>query len=277
MNRKLLSLFAALIVSVGLMGSAIAGGSGSGYVMGISPATAGVEQGASFQTGATLSSDSSDGEVQGWSYGICHDDTHFQLDSVGNADTDTVKNGSPADFNEIGTFSDGYTQGVVICFTGCATVAAGTTITMTNGNYTAIGAENDSSDIAVCNTLGAPPVAVAVVTGGSSVSPGTNSSTVTIVPPPPTIDFRRGDTNDDGVINIADIVWLLAEMFQGGPVTDCTGADDTNSDGTVDAADAIYLAAGMFQGGPDPAAPYPDCGGDSDPEPGDCAEYNSCP
>lgn len=277
MNKKLTSFSLALLFSAVLCMPVVAAGAGSnGYVIGISPAAAEVQAGAAFQTAATLSSDSSDGEIQGWSYGICHDETHYQLDSIGDADTATVQNGAPAGFNEIGTFANGYTQGVVICFTGCATVAAGTTISMTNGNYTAIGSDGDSSDIAYCDSLGIPPVAIAIVTGGASLSPSTNSATITIVPPPPTLDFIRGDTNQDGGVNIADGIWLLAALFNAGSSYDCVSGSDANDDDTVDAADAIYIFNYVFLGGAEPSAPFSDCGQEAGQQPEDCEESNWC-
>ena len=37
----------------------------------------------------------------------------------------------------------------------------------------------------------------------------------------PTPQFLRGDPNDDGRNDIADAIWIVAELFRGGPETDC--------------------------------------------------------
>ena len=74
--------------------------------------------------------------------------------------------------------------------------------------------------------------------------------------------FLRGDTNADAQLNIADGVWLLNDLFQGGPSTIglCFAANDVNSDGSIDAADAVYVFNYQFLNGPPPAAPSPGCG-----------------
>ena len=62
-------------------------------------------------------------------------------------------------------------------------------------------------------------------------------------------DFIRGDANDDGSLNIGDVVWLLNELFvAGSPQTDCPLADDANADGLVNIADAITLLDHLFAG-----------------------------
>ena len=88
--------------------------------------------------------------------------------------------------------------------------------------------------------------------------------------------YIRGDANDDTLLNIADGVWILNDLFQGGPHIDCTGAYDANSDGNVDAADAVFIFNYQFLNGSQPAQPFPFCGLDGDPTPEDCAENTSC-
>jgi len=65
-----------------------------------------------------------------------------------------------------------------------------------------------------------------------------------------------GDINGDGasIPDIADLVYLVAFMFQGGPAPDCMEEADINGDqGSVpDIADLVYLVAYMFSGGPAP-------------------------
>jgi|GEM_PF-1570085 len=70
-----------------------------------------------------------------------------------------------------------------------------------------------------------------------------------------------GDINHDGQgPDIADLVYLVAYMFSGGPPPVVLAEADINGDGSgPDIADLVYLVAYMFQGGP---APVP-CGGGS--------------
>jgi len=63
----------------------------------------------------------------------------------------------------------------------------------------------------------------------------------------------RGDLNHDGVIDIADLVYMVDWMFAGGPPPPCPKEADLNGDGVVDIADLVYLVDYMFTGGPAPA------------------------
>jgi hypothetical protein len=57
---------------------------------------------------------------------------------------------------------------------------------------------------------------------------------------------------------VADLTYLVAYLFQGGPVPACI--DEGNVDGLtgpagdIDVADLTYLVSYLFQGGPAPAA-----------------------
>ena len=66
-----------------------------------------------------------------------------------------------------------------------------------------------------------------------------------------------GDANDDGTVDIADAVYLIAYIFSGGPVPkDCIylkGLGDPNGDLTVDISDAVFIMSYIFSGG---AAPH---------------------
>jgi len=118
-----------------------------------------------------------------------------------------------------------------------------------------------------------PPVANVVVVGGASLQANFDDGVVTFVEDP---EFRRSDTNADGLFNIADGIWLLNDLFGGGPTTrtDCAAANDCNGDDAIDAADAIYVFNASLLDGPLPPAPFPDCG--SEPNPAatlDCPSY----
>ena len=176
MLRKFMTGFVVLAVIFMVTTTVDAGGGDPDYVFSMSPALIEGAPGSSHGAAAIL--DNFGGEVQGWSYGVCHDTANVSLtDVVTGADTDTAKNGGPVDFDNINLEPGGVTQGVVICFTGCATVAPGTTgfemLTMT---YTIDGTAN--SQICFCDTLGAPPVSTVAVVGGASIVPVTNCADV---------------------------------------------------------------------------------------------------
>lgn len=85
-------------------------------------------------------------------------------------------------------------------------------------------------------------------------------------------DFVRGDTNGDGVIDVADIVFVAKWAAAVGVVGTCSAAADTNRDLSVDIADAVYLASYLFAAGAPPAAPFASCG-----QGGPCDSYAHCP
>ncbi len=68
--------------------------------------------------------------------------------------------------------------------------------------------------------------------------------------------FLRGDCNSDAAFNIADCVFLLASLFNGGPSSDCADSCDMNDDGSGNIADAITGLGTLFSGG----SPLPDPG-----------------
>jgi hypothetical protein len=81
----------------------------------------------------------------------------------------------------------------------------------------------------------------------------------------PARDFIRGDSNQDGIVNIADPQHTLNFLFQGGAAPPCMAAADANDDEIVDISDAITTLEVLFLGKP-PRLPFPLPG--PDPTPG---------
>ena len=75
-------------------------------------------------------------------------------------------------------------------------------------------------------------------------------------------EFMRGDSNDDGVLDISDAVTVLRSQFHGDAVVHCEDAGDANDDGRLDISDAIYIFGYLFRGGPPPISPFPNPGRD---------------
>jgi hypothetical protein len=86
-------------------------------------------------------------------------------------------------------------------------------------------------------------------------------------------EFRRGDANGDARVDIADPIWILNELFAGGPASPCADATDANDDGVESVGDAVLLVEYIFRGsGVPPPAPGPEtCGPDPTADPLDCA------
>jgi hypothetical protein len=66
------------------------------------------------------------------------------------------------------------------------------------------------------------------------------------------IYYIRGDANSDGVINSADVAYLINYLFVGGPAPQPLEAGDANCDGVVNSADVAYLINYLFVSGPPP-------------------------
>lgn len=90
------------------------------------------------------------------------------------------------------------------------------------------------------------------------------------------VPFKRGDSNSDGVLNIADPVFTLAYQFTNGPEPRCVKTADTNDDGRIDIGDPVSLLNYLFASGPAPAAPFAVCGLDPTADPLPCASYPPC-
>lgn len=84
--------------------------------------------------------------------------------------------------------------------------------------------------------------------------------TATNVALPLTSTFIRGDSNNDGIVDLTDAIFILNYLFQGGDAPSCQDAADVNDDGILDISDAVAVLQYLFLGGNDPAQPYPDEG-----------------
>ncbi len=91
-------------------------------------------------------------------------------------------------------------------------------------------------------------------------------------------EFIRGDCNGDGMINIADGIFILNQLFGGSPpVRSCDDACDTNDEGLKNIADAIYMFNFLFALGPPPPVPFPGCGFDPTADSLGCESFAACP
>jgi C1A family cysteine protease len=66
-------------------------------------------------------------------------------------------------------------------------------------------------------------------------------------------DVARGDANGDGLINTADVVYLINYLFIDGPAPDPLWVGDCNCDEVVDIADVVHLLNYLFLNGPPPS------------------------
>ena len=208
------------------------------------------------------------GPLGGWSYGVCHDPAALSIESVVSGAMVIAVTGSPPAFESFELLPNGHAIGVVFFGPGQDALPPSNG-PLTIGTYTHSLAVSESTTLTICDTLGLPPVEISLVFNGQTIAPQTTSGTITVIDLFPWI---RGDANDDGLVNLADGVFLLNELFQGGAQGTCFAAKDANADEAVDAADAIFIFNALFLDGPPPSAPYPDC----EALPADCAFQSSC-
>jgi hypothetical protein len=79
-----------------------------------------------------------------------------------------------------------------------------------------------------------------------------------------TREFRRGDVDASGKVDITDPITFLGNLFLGDPpALPCWKAADSNDDGLLDISDAVYTLRFLFVGGDPPPAPGAfSCGSD---------------
>lgn len=91
-------------------------------------------------------------------------------------------------------------------------------------------------------------------------------------------EFRRGDANADGEVNITDATLTLNALFVANEEFTCEDAVDANDSGRVEISDAVFLLNFLFAGGSEPPAPGPDaCGADETEDRLGCVSHSACP
>ena len=67
------------------------------------------------------------------------------------------------------------------------------------------------------------------------------------------LPYMSGDVNNDCVVNVGDVVYLVSYLYKGGPAPQpevCIG--DVNDDGIVNVGDVVWLVSYLYKGGPAP-------------------------
>ena len=71
--------------------------------------------------------------------------------------------------------------------------------------------------------------------------------------------FKRGDADDNSVLELTDAIRILNFLFLGGEAPSCFDAADADDNGTIELTDAIRILGFLFLGQASPADPL-DCG-----------------
>ena len=93
----------------------------------------------------------------------------------------------------------------------------------------------------------------------------------------PAQDFRRGDANADGAVDLSDGSRTLGHLFLGREVPPCRDAADADDSGELELTDAVFTFSHLFLGRAAPPSPGPaTCGSDPTADDLDCAVYPLC-
>jgi hypothetical protein len=65
-----------------------------------------------------------------------------------------------------------------------------------------------------------------------------------------------GDANNDSLVNVGDVVFLVSHLYGGGPQPCIPESGDANGDCIINVGDVVYLTTYLYRGGP---APLPGC------------------
>jgi hypothetical protein len=229
-------------------------------------------------------------DVQGWSYGVSFDTRELEATAgEPGADGAAVNGGSGPEFKSYdldeagaGPGGGGVTVGVVIDIDqGDEILRIGSrqtrhldTITLRSKNVIPEGGATKTVDIRLIDNLGSPePIEVLVVVASDGIVPDFSDTLALTLQPRGTVEaqrFIRGDANDDDVVDIADGLWIINDLFYTGPDTACLRAADANDDDKVDVGDAMFIFNYQLQPErtpgnlfPQPPAPFPACGTDA--------------
>ena len=85
-----------------------------------------------------------------------------------------------------------------------------------------------------------------VATDGVGLSSASTIFSVMYIP------YVCGDVDGSGAVDVGDLTYLVAYLFQSGPPPPVLAAADVDGSGFVDVGDLTYLVAYLFQGGPAP-------------------------
>jgi len=228
------------------------------------------------QSDVTVQFANNGGDLAGWSFGVCHDPSSADILGV---DAGPDLTALDPDFENRAVYPGvGWTCATLLSFTGDTVLGPGV-YQLYDASYATFGTAD--STLGVCAGIGDPPVPISFAgsSGGGGAPVDTIAPTTfegTVVPDIVVGGFIRGDPNGEGVVNLADSIFLINWVFQDGPEPPCLRAGDANDDGTLNIADSIWLINYFFLSGPPPPPPFPTCGEDPTADGLSCGSYGPC-
>jgi len=221
--------------------------------------------------------------VDAVSFGVAH---------TGDAITATVERGAAimnADFFGVRIVPGGVTIAIVISLDEPFTPLPPSQdpIEIARARYESLSASQ--VEVWLTDLLGSPPVDIVIDSGGMSLPRDrieVDTRQVAVFGHCDTFEFFvRGDANQDREINISDAVFIARILFGLIPDPGCKDAMDTNDDGVLDPADSIFLLRYLFLDGAALRPPIAanlravvraDCGLDPTNDGLRCPDYRPC-
>lgn len=221
----------------------------------------------------TVTFDNTGSPVRGWSFGVCSDPALVTIeDVIALSDTNTSNNGNLPDIVEIYITPEGWATAVIIDMFGGNRLDPGLGYELNSASYLLNGEPGSEASIEFCVYPGAPQISPFINLGAISEVPVLNDGTISIGN-----GFVRGECNGSSPINLADPIFLLTFLFIDPLIPPCRDACDINDDGSVNLADVIYELSHLFSGGPPPLPPTSLCEEDPTDDGLDCQFFGACP
>ncbi|MEM7166233.1 MAG: hypothetical protein AAF581_12255 [Planctomycetota bacterium] len=235
------------------------------------------------QVSVSVTLDHAGEDVEGFSFGLTHDSGIATLNSIGEGAASLATNtaGGAAFFHSdsaptlpAGVNGGGFVGAVISLAPPFDVIPAAMGSELATFTYDVI--LDGTTPVEFSGAVGDPAVAIIVSVNGGSQAPLNVAGSITGIAVVGDL-FIRGDANDDGAVDVSDVVYLAKALFGVGPALACDNAGDTNDNDMLDAIeDPMFLLMYLFQGGVAPAAPFPTCDLDGTPGTLACAA-SLCP
>jgi hypothetical protein len=223
------------------------------------------------------------GPLAGWTLLICDQiqDDSYQIVSAHSGEAAEEGNGgAPASFSSLNLCpGNGLRQGVVVDFFGLHLLPATTGHELVVLDVKLTAPASSIATIQYCTIGSCFPgqggETLLVHPGGVVVDQVLLHDGIIEITDSADSPFIRGDVNGSSTIDLSDVLILL-EVLLGNTAISCDSSADFDDDGIIDLTDVIQCLAFLFAGSEAPGAPGPGCGLLDTRDNLDCVSFNGC-